>query len=97
MGNIGESRWLNENEATFGIINVASRLLDFESRELLKDNTRFRFPTEMEPGDRFEGDIPIFVDRPGRYWLKLDLVAELVCWFESVGSEPILIEVNVTP
>jgi SAM-dependent methyltransferase len=96
VGNIGESRWLNENETTFGIINVASRLLDFESRELLKDNTRFRFPTEMEPGERFEGDIPIFVDRPGRYWLKLDLVAELVCWFESVGSEAILIEVNVT-
>ncbi|MBT6767960.1 MAG: hypothetical protein HOA81_03085 [Opitutales bacterium] len=51
----------------------------------------------MEPGDRFEGDIPIFVDRPGRYWLKIDLVAELVGWFESIGSEPILIEVNIVP
>jgi hypothetical protein len=80
-----------------GVVHVASRLLDFESQELIKDNTRFRFSSEMEPGDRFEGDIPIFVDRPGRYWLKIDLVAELVGWFESIGSKPILIEVNIVP
>lgn len=81
----------------FGVVHVASRLLDFETKELLKDNSRFRLPDPMETGDRFEGDIPISVGRPGKYWLKLDLVAELVCCFESVGSEPILIEVNVTP
>ena len=97
VGNIGEARWLNKNDMHLGVVHVASRLLDFESQELIKDNTRFRFPSEMEPGDRFEGDIPIFVDRPGRYWLKIDLVAELVGWFESIGSEPILIEVNIVP
>ncbi len=97
VGNTGAARWLNKNDMHFGVVHIASRLLDFETRDLLQDNSRFRLPDEMEPGDRFEGEIPISVNRPGKYWLKLDLVSERVCWFESLGSEPILIEVTAAP
>lgn len=93
--NTGEARWIHKNDMHFGVVHVATRLLDYDSRELLADNSRFRMPREMEPGDRFEGEVPVSVKRTGRYWLKLDLVAERVCWFESLGSTPILIEVEV--
>ncbi len=95
--NTGSARWLNQNEQHFGVVHIASRLLDFETRELVIDNSRFRIPEQIEPGEAFEGEIPIAPKKPGRYWLKLDLVAERVCWFESLGSEPIWIEVDVEP
>ncbi len=94
--NTGENRWLCQNEAHIGVVHIASRLFDYDSMELVCDNTRFRIPHEMEPGDQFEGDIPLSAKRPGRYWLKLDLVSETVCWFESLGSKPALVEVNVS-
>lgn len=93
--NTGSNRWLDKNEAHIGVVHLASRLLDYDSRELLADNSRFRIPKEMEPGDHFAGEIPIAVKRKGHYWLKLDLVSEEVCWFESLGSQPVLIEVKV--
>lgn len=94
--NTGDSRWLAKNENFIGVMNIASRLLDYESKEVLKDNTRFPIPKELEPGERFEADVPLNVDEPGKFWLKLDMVSELVCWLEDFGSKPVLIEVDVS-
>lgn len=94
--NTGANRWLCQNEAHIGVVHLASRLLDYESKEVISDNSRYRIPHEMEPGDSFEGDIPLAVDRPGRFWLKVDLVSEAVCWFESLGSKPVLLDVTVS-
>ena len=94
--NTGESRWLAKNENFIGVMNIASRLLDYGSKEILKDNTRFPIPVELEPGDEFEADVPLHVDTPGKYWLKLDIVSERVCWLEDLGSEPLWIEAEVS-
>jgi hypothetical protein len=32
---------------------------------------------------------------PGKYILKIDLVAEHVAWFEQQGSKPLLLHFNV--
>jgi hypothetical protein len=34
-------------------------------------------------------------NEPGRYELKIDLVAQHVCWFEQVGSIPLVLPLNV--
>ena len=94
--NTGDSRWLAKNENFIGVINIASRLLDYGSKEILKDNTRFPIPLELEPGDDFEADVPLHVDTPGKYWLKLDIVSERVCWLEEFGSKPVWIEAEVS-
>ena len=94
--NTGDSRWLAKNEHFIGVMNIASRLLDYDSQEVLKDNTRFPIPRELEPGERFEADVPLAVDKPGKFWLKLDMVSERVCWLEDLGSKPVLIEVDVS-
>ena len=93
--NAGEARWLHKNDGHVGVVHIATRLLDRDTRDLIADNSRFRMPKEMEPGDTFTGEVPITVKRPGKFWLKLDLVSESVCWFESFGSKPILIEADV--
>jgi len=95
--NTGENRWLDKNERHIGVVHFASRVLDYETREILIDNSRFRIPSEMEPGDRFSGEVsvPMAWTQPGRYWLKFDLVSEGICWFESVGSNPIIVEITV--
>lgn len=94
--NTGDSRWLTKNENFIGVMNIASRLLDYNSKEILKDNTRFPIPVELEPGEGFEADVPLHVDQPGKFWLKLDIVSERVCWLEDLGSEPLLIEAEVS-
>ncbi len=95
--NVGESRWLDKNDGHIGVVNFASRVLDYHSKEIVIDNSRFRIPNEMEPGDSFSGEIsvPIAISEPGRYWLKFDLVSEEVCWFESLGSKPTIVEITV--
>ncbi len=95
--NVGESRWLDRTDGHIGTVNLASRILDYSSKEILADNSRFRIPKEMEPGDRFTGEIsiPLSISIPGIYWLKFDLVSEEVCWFETLGSKAVLVEVKV--
>ena len=50
----------------------------------------------LAPGEsarlRFELQAP---HTPGRYTLKLDLVAQHVCWFEARGSEPLSVQFRV--
>ena len=95
--NVGDNRWLHTNDRDYGVVRIGTRLLDFETRELVLDHNRFALGRDMAPGDEFAGDIPIGVAEPGRYWLKIDLVSEFVCWFEQLGSTPVLLEVNVEP
>ncbi|HMJ24746.1 MAG TPA: hypothetical protein VK475_02925, partial [Pyrinomonadaceae bacterium] len=53
-------------------------------------------PRAVAPGEtislKIEHAAP---QRPGRYILKFDLVAQHVCWFEDVGSEAFTIEFEV--
>ncbi len=95
--NTGENRWLDKNEHHIGVVHFASRVLHYETKEILIDNSRFRIPGEMEPGDSFSGEVsvPIAWNQPGRYWLKFDLVSEGVCWFESLGSKATLVEIEI--
>lgn len=95
--NTGVNRWLDKNERHIGVVHFASRVLDYETKEILIDNSRFRIPHEMEPGDQFSGEVsvPMAWPKPGRYWLKFDLVSEGICWFESIGSKPVAVEITV--
>ena len=94
---MGESRWIDKNDGPVGTVNFASRILDYNSKDILADNRRFRIPNEMEPGDHFSGEIsvPLSISQPRTYWLKFDLVSEKVCWFETLGSKAVLVEIKV--
>ena len=72
--NVGESRWIDKNDGPVGTVNFVSRILDYNSKDILVDNSRFRIPNKIEPGDHF---------------------TEEVCWFETLDSKAVLVEIKV--
>jgi uncharacterized protein YqfB (UPF0267 family) len=55
-------------------VNFASRVLDYNSKDILADNSLFRIPNEIESGDHFSKE---------------------VCWFETLDSKAVLVEIKV--
>ncbi|MBF0549589.1 MAG: hypothetical protein HQK60_03540 [Deltaproteobacteria bacterium] len=54
--------------------------------------------TPMNPGQKRSQTLKISApDKPGDYYLAIDLVQEGVFWFEANGSKPVLIQLKVTP
>ncbi len=93
--NTGSARWLTENIQGIGIVRVGTHLYDEKDQLIDYDFTRNDIPARVEPGDTFVANIGVRFDSPGRYKLAVDMVSELICWFETVGSIPRLVAINV--
>ena len=93
--NTGQARWLCRNLKSIGVVNLGAHLCDAAGALINLDFSRSSLPQDVAPGETFNQTIPLSFDRPGRYRVALDLVAEHVCWFESVGSQPLWITVEV--
>jgi hypothetical protein len=53
-------------------------------------------PRAVAPGEKVRLRIAFEVPHSeGSYKFKLDLVDQHICWFEDVGSEPLMIEFKV--
>jgi len=92
--NIGEARWLVDNIAGIGVVTIGTHLFDQDGQLLALDFTRHPFEQAVLPGDVAEREITLTFPEPGGYRLAIDLVAEGICWFETVGSTPV--EFNIT-
>lgn len=76
-------------QATYGrrLVRLGAQLCAADGTVTDRDHARAWLPTTLAPRDA--ADVPIQVplpDAPGRYRLKLDLVAEGIDWFEACGS-----------
>ncbi len=59
-------------------------------------NTRTALPAAVKPGAEIKLNMGIKApSRPGKYWLEIEAVQELVAWFKDKGSPGIRIEVEV--
>jgi SAM-dependent methyltransferase len=95
VANTGRAKWLNSNIQDIGVVKLGVHLYDENNKLLNLDFARSLFDTEIHPGDTITTALDVQFDKPGTYNLALDLVAEQICWFENVGSQPVRVKVSV--
>lgn len=87
--NVGESLWLSNQNAFGGYVTFGVKFLTPDGRVLEESRGRQPLSHNVAPGDYVEvvSEVSLEGFKPGRYRLLFDMVNELVCWFQSVGSE----------
>lgn len=97
VANTGDTRWLADSATPEGLVRVGVQVLAVDGTLLQRDYFRAPLPASLDPGESAE--LLVAVPAPeeaGRFVLALDMVAELVCWFQQHGSKPALLEVDTT-
>lgn len=96
IANEGDTRWLADPDVGRGVVRLGVQLRAANGSLLQRDYFRVFLPRPVDPGDSVEivTAVPVPEER-GRVVLALDMVAELICWFEHHGSPPVLVEVDV--
>ena len=94
--NAGDTLWLTGHASRKGSVMLGVRVLDEAGGVAFERHGIPPLPRALAPGERvrlaLEFPAP---SAPGRYTLKLDFVAQHVCWFEQHGSEPLLLPFEV--
>jgi SAM-dependent methyltransferase len=87
--NVGESVWLATPRVFGGYVTFGVKILTPEGRVLEDTRGRQRLATDVPPGSRIQvaSEVSLEGFTPGSYRVLFDMVNELVCWFQSVGSE----------
>lgn len=93
--NTGQARWLAENVNGLGEVKLGAHLYDSKGIQLNRDFGRSSAARDVEPGETLRWSIELRFEEPGSYWVELDLVAEFITWFETAGSAPVRIDVQV--
>jgi hypothetical protein len=92
LRNAGNLTWRAEGRV--GAVRLGVQLLDDAQRLQEKDLLRVPLPHDVPPGD--ECAVQVEVPLPAGtklHYLKFDLVAEGVAWFETEGSTPLVVAV----
>ena len=88
--NTGDTLWLAAPSGSDGQVRLGLQLLAPDGRLLVRDFARVALEADVPPGGvervRVAVDVP---DESAPVELKLDLVAEGVCWFEDRGSRAV--------
>lgn len=88
--NIGTAKWLasgaNRGSVNIGIL-ITSADRTTESRSGIGDG--------LKPGDQVDLTVQLPVLPPGNYHVEIDIVAEFVCWFRSIGNESVKFQVEI--
>ena len=94
--NTGSGTWRPMTRSGIGHVTLGVQLVDAEGRMIARDYHRATLPRPVAPQGSvtfaFECPAPV---QPGAFRLKLDLVAEGVTWFETVGSSPASTSIQV--
>lgn len=94
--NTGNTLWRHEEAKGGGYVALGAHLRDEGRRLLAQDHNRTLLPRSLAPGEsadlRCEVPMP---ERPGRYFLELDLVDQGIMWFAERGSPTIELELRV--
>ncbi|MDT7808056.1 MAG: hypothetical protein QOJ70_1869 [Acidobacteriota bacterium] len=94
--NTGDTLWLVGAAESAGSCMLGVRLFDEAGALVAERHGTPPLPRALAPGEsatvRFELKAP---HATGLYTLKLDLVAQHVCWFEQRGSTPLSIQFRV--
>jgi hypothetical protein len=95
LRNAGNLTWRAEGRV--GAVRLGVQLLDGAKQLQEKDLLRVPLPHDVPPADEciVEFEVPLPAGSAPHY-LKFDLVAEGVAWFETEGSTPLVVRVDAT-
>ncbi len=94
--NTGDTRWLTSG-VDEGLVRVGVQLLALDGSMVERDYHRAPLPKALDPSESIEiGLVVPAPARAGRFLLSVDLVAELVSWFQQHGSKPAVFELDTT-
>jgi hypothetical protein len=95
--NSGTATWLTESTSGLGIVTLGSQLSDEDGKIICADCPRSPLPEAIAPGGSAAVTCTPGVFPPGQYVLTIDLVSELVCWFQEIGTQPARVRVTILP
>jgi SAM-dependent methyltransferase len=86
--NTGRSTWLAQPRPLGGHVALGVKILRADGRLIGGSGARTALPRDVPPGDAVEltAEVALAGLAPGSYRLVVDMVNELICWFEAVGS-----------
>jgi 2-polyprenyl-3-methyl-5-hydroxy-6-metoxy-1,4-benzoquinol methylase/glycosyltransferase involved in cell wall biosynthesis len=94
--NTGDTLWLTGRAERRGSVMLALRLFDEAGSLVFERHGEPPLPRALAPREQVELSLDYRApDAPGRYQLKLDLVAQHVAWFEHHGSTPLVLTFEV--
>jgi len=87
--NMGDTLWLSNQTLKWGFVTLGTKLLDKEGHLISDTLDRTMLPKNLHPGQKTSllHNITLPTES-GKYKIQLDLVDEMVTWFEEVGSSP---------
>jgi hypothetical protein len=95
--NTGDTLWLTGQTVRAGIVMPGVCVYEDSSGDLVSEfHGEPMLPRAVAPGEIVTFTIEYQVPRhPGAYTIKIDLVAQHVCWFEAQGSAPLVLRFEV--
>lgn len=95
--NTGDTLWLSDIRSLGGFVTLGAKILDSAGRLVTDALPRAFLPRDVEPQGQVElsGRISLAGLSPGKYTLRLDMVDELVSWFEEHGPGYVDLEIQV--
>jgi len=97
LENAGRVSWPHAPAPRPGSVSLGGHLLDEQGRVVSRDFMHLPLPRAVAPGETIEMPCAFRAPlEPGGYRLRLDLVLELLCWFEERGTRPLELALVVT-
>jgi SAM-dependent methyltransferase len=98
IANQGDTLWLGGSYMRRGAVMLGVRILDAGGNIVDEFHGEPALPRAMAPGE----ETSVIIEHaapstPGAYRIKIDLVAQHVCWFEDRGSVPLTVPLEVRP
>jgi hypothetical protein len=94
--NTGGAAWKNASQKNRRHITLGIQLLDQHRQIINRDFARLILPRSLAANEREVLELRAKApQQKGSYWLKLDMVCEGIEWFESCGSQPVCLELQV--
>jgi SAM-dependent methyltransferase len=90
--NIGDTDWWTGGSGQAGTVYLGLQLLAADGRMLNRELARAPLHAPVTPGGRCRVDVHATLPDGGPFRLKMDLVADGVCWFEDRGSRPVTVD-----
>ena len=102
ISNTGRSKWIVSSFNNIGVVFIATHLYD-SSGNLIRGQvrqgglSRHRLIDAVNSGETLEQDIEIQIPEAGKFSLSIDLHSQEICWFETLGSESLKLDITVLP